>query len=113
MFHKHAASSGISSVVWHELLFGVHRLAESNRKSSLMDFLRSVVAPNLPVLPYDEAAARWHSVERAKLVTEGLTPPFADGQIASIAATRKLILVTRNRADFVHFSELTLESWHE
>jgi tRNA(fMet)-specific endonuclease VapC len=38
-------------------------------------------------------------------------PPFADGQIASIAATRDLTLVTANVADFERFEGLRVEDW--
>jgi tRNA(fMet)-specific endonuclease VapC len=38
-----------------------------------------VVAPTMPILPYDEQAAEWHAAERARLAGIGKTPPFADG----------------------------------
>ncbi len=69
------------------------------------------IAPTVPVLPYHEAAAIWHGRERARLTAVGRTPPFADGQIAAIASTHQLTLVTFNTADYADFSGLTLESW--
>ena len=47
------------------------------------------------------------------LVKKGLTPAFADGQIAAIASTNNLILVTRNTSDFINFSDLLMENWFE
>ncbi|MBC8160187.1 MAG: hypothetical protein H7Z42_03125 [Roseiflexaceae bacterium] len=41
----------------------------------------------------------------------GRTPPFADGQIAAIAHTNQLVLVTFNTADYADFSGLNLEDW--
>jgi len=38
----------------------------------------------------------------------GLTPAFADGQIAAIATTQDLILVTRNERDYQPFANLQL-----
>jgi predicted nucleic acid-binding protein len=38
-------------------------------------------------------------------------PPFADAQIAAIAATQKLVLVTRNTADFATFEGLEVRNW--
>ena len=67
---------------------------------------------DLVILPYDEAAADWHADERARLSAIGLTPPFADGQIAAVAAVNGLVLVTRNVADFQHFQGLTIENWY-
>ena len=46
-------------------------------------------------------------------IVSGLTPAFADGQIAAIASTNQLILVTRNTKDFINFGDLTIENWFE
>jgi len=65
----------------------------------------------MTTLPYDTAAAEWHAAERTRLTAIGLTPPFVDGQIAAIAATRGLILVTNNASDFQHFGGLVVVDW--
>ncbi len=101
----------IASVVWHELVYGVSRRPSSSRREKLERYLRGHVAVALEVLPYDTAAAAWHAVERARLTGLGRTPAFADGQIAAIAATRDLVLVTRNTADFASFAGLRVENW--
>ena len=41
----------------------------------------------------------------------GRSAPFADGQIAAVAVTNGLRLVTRNVADFAEFADLAVESW--
>lgn len=41
----------------------------------------------------------------------GYAAPFVDGQIAAIAATRGLELVTRNVRDFQHYEGLSVISW--
>jgi tRNA(fMet)-specific endonuclease VapC len=41
------------------------------------------------------------------------TPPFVDGQIASIAKVNGLILVTKNIKDYRSFSRLKTENWHK
>jgi tRNA(fMet)-specific endonuclease VapC len=99
--------------VWHELQYGCQRLPHSRKRGLLELFLEEVVAKQLPILPYDEQAARWHALERARLSLTGRTPSFVDGQIAAIAVTNGLTLVTRNSNDFQFFSGLTLEDWHE
>lgn len=105
-------SLAISSIVWHELLYGYHRLDDSKKKKLLGDFLFNVVLPALPILKYDDQAAEWHARERARLEADGKRPCFADGQIAAISLTNDLILVTNNTKDFESFSDLNLENWH-
>jgi tRNA(fMet)-specific endonuclease VapC len=70
-----------------------------------------VVAPTIPVLVYDGQAAAWHAAERARLVSLGRTPSFADGQIAAVAYTNQLVLVTSNTIDYANFVDLTIEDW--
>ena len=65
----------------------------------------------IPILPYDQAAAEWHAAERARLAALQYTPPFVDGQIAAIAATRGLILVTANTRDFQQFVGIIVVDW--
>jgi tRNA(fMet)-specific endonuclease VapC len=98
--------------VWHELQFGCYRMPKSRKKEVLELFLEEVISRNLPILPYDEQAARWHALERARLSSAGKPPSFVDGQIAAIAVTNRLTLVTRNINDYRNFSGLMLEDWH-
>jgi tRNA(fMet)-specific endonuclease VapC len=108
---RHSGSLTIASVVWHELLFGAARMPPSAARTLIERYLRDVVAPTMEVLPYDEAAAAWHAAERARLTRAGLTPPFADGQVAATAATHGCVLVTRNVRDFTNFRGLTVRNW--
>jgi len=97
--------------VWHELLFGCFRLLKSPKRRTIEDYLQTVIWPSVPILPYDVTAAGWHAEERARLVSKGKTPAFVDGQIASIAKTNDLCLVTANIKDFSVFEGLRLENW--
>jgi tRNA(fMet)-specific endonuclease VapC len=108
---QHEKDISIASVVWHELYFGCSKLPASARRTAIEQYLANVVARSMPILPYDERAAFWHAAERARLAQQGLTPPYADGQIASIARTNQLILVTFNVADFANFASLPIEDW--
>lgn len=100
---------------WHELVYGVRRMPDGKRRRYLSDYLAEVVRPSMPVIPYDRDAARWHGRARAALEAQGRTQPFVDGQIASVAATRSLVLVTRNTSDFEAYEALTgdlhIENW--
>ena len=107
----HAAEIAVAAPVWHELCFGCARLPAGKRHDAIVAYLEGGVFAAFPVLPYDAAAARWHANERARLAAAGRTPPFVDGQIAAIAATQSLTLVTANRADFEAFEGLELADW--
>jgi tRNA(fMet)-specific endonuclease VapC len=110
---EHQAGIAIASVVWHELWYGCYRLPASAKRSVIEAYLKDVVARAIPILSYDQRAALWHAEERARLSQIGKTPPFADGQIAAIATTNDLCLVTFNRDDYAAFQGLRLEDWHK
>ncbi len=112
MLEQHEGALATATLVWHELWFGCLRLPPSKRRHVIERYLMEVVGPYIPLLPYDERAARWHAEERARLSQMGRTPPFVDGQIAAIAAVNGLILVTRNVNDYSDFHELHVETWH-
>ena len=104
-------SLATSAITWHELWFGCWRLPDSTRRTAIETYLLEVIAPAMPILPYEEGAAAWHAAERSRLAAQGRTPPFADGQIAAIAHRHGLILVTFNTADYRGFQDILLEDW--
>ena len=103
----------IASTTWHELNFGVNALPASRRKDHLTSFMNDLVVPGFAVLPYDRSAASWHAELRASLEARGRTVSFPDGQIAAVAATNDLVLVTRNVRDFHAFPDLRVENWFD
>ncbi|NMF66430.1 VapC toxin family PIN domain ribonuclease [Brasilonema octagenarum UFV-E1] len=113
ILHKldiHKSEVVVSSVVVHEILHGCLRLSESKRRESLWNYIHESIL-NLPVFDYDLKAAQWHAQERARLSKIGKTPAFVDAQIASIAYSNNLILVTNNVSDFEFFNDLRVENW--
>lgn len=110
---SHRIALATATIVWHELKFGCARLPDSRKRQILEHYLSDVVLETIPLLDYDEQAATWHAEERARLVALGKTPPFADGQIAAIAKTNNLILVTGNVADYQNFNHLEIENWYD
>ena len=111
LLEQHQEELAISSIVWHELIFGAEQLPESSKRRAIEAYLYDVVAPSLPILPYDTMAATWHATERARLTGAGKTPAFVDGQIAAVAVVNDLTLVTANMPDFTHFDGLRVENW--
>ena len=106
-----AGAVATASLVWHELLFGCYRLLAPRRRTALEKYLQDVVAPHVPILGYEDAAAEWHASERARLTRDGKTPSFVDGQIAAIAQVNALVLVTANVKHYEQFEGLTIEDW--
>lgn len=108
---RHDGELATCAPVWHELVFGVSRLPASRRRRALDRYLQEVVLATLPILPYDAEAALWHGRERARLERKGLSPSFADGQIAAIARAHGLTVVTGNAADFRRFEGIKVLDW--
>ena len=107
----HQREIALPSLVWHELQYGCARLPRSRRRRTIERYLSEVVSMSFPILDYDRAAAEWHAKQRARLTARGKPPSFVDGQIAAIAATNDLVLVTFNTRDFDLFEDLKLEDW--
>ena len=108
---RHQTELAIATVVWHELWFGCLRLPPSGRRTEIENYLMTVVAPSMPILPYDEPAALWHAAERARLTRLGKTPSFADGQIAAITKVNDLTLISLNVRDYAAFKDVSSEDW--
>jgi tRNA(fMet)-specific endonuclease VapC len=108
---EHGLECAIAAPVWHELTYGCRRLPKGKRREAIEHYLHHVVQASFPILPYDEAAATWHGYERARLESLGKPAPFTDGQIAAIAQTNDLVLVTLNVKDFAGFKRLRVTNW--
>lgn len=105
----------IASVTWQELLYGMLLLPAGKRRERIEAYLLHRVRPTLPILVFDEQAARWQAEQRARLRQSGQTPAYPDSQIAAIAAVNDRVLVTRNFADFEIFQAagLRIENWFD
>lgn len=110
---RHSEKIAFSVISWQEMLFGMYRLPEGKRRQQIKEYLFHRIRGALPILAFDKAAAEWQAEQSAKLVAKGLTPAYADTQIAAIAACNNLVLVTRNVQDFESFSGLYLENWFD
>jgi len=86
-------------------------LPRGKKKTLLQHYLYTLENNQLPILAYDKAAARWLAKERYHLVSVGSTPCKEDSEIAAVAKTNNLKLVTRNTIDFELFEDLIIENW--
>jgi tRNA(fMet)-specific endonuclease VapC len=109
----HQEELGTATLVVHELLFGCYRLPISKKRETLQTYIENVILPSIRLFDYDLKSAQWHAVERARLVSIGKTPAFVDSQIAAIAYSNQLSLVTNNVSDFQDFQGLQRENWFE
>lgn len=112
-FMQHRQELSISTITWHEMNYGVSLMDEGKRKRRLQNYLSQVIGAYLPIYDYTREAAEWHAEQREKLKRQGIETSYPDGQIAAIAATKNLIVVTRNVKDFEHLNGLEIENWFE
>jgi tRNA(fMet)-specific endonuclease VapC len=97
----------VCSVVKGELFYGAMRSAYPERNLKLQqDFLNQFVS-----LPFNDQAATIFGNIRAQLTAQGTPIGGYDLQIAAIALTNNLILVTHNTREFSRITELKLEDW--
>jgi tRNA(fMet)-specific endonuclease VapC len=108
---RHRRGLSTAAPVIHEILCGALRFPPGAKRMAVLHEIEHVFLKTLDVLPYDRRAAEWHARQRARLVNEGRTPAYLDGQIAAIAAVNGLTLVTHNVTDFAAFEGLTVEDW--
>ena len=96
----------ISILTYAELRVGIESL---NTNRSQNEQALKMLVRELPILPFDEAAAESYGVMRAAL--RHRRRDALDRLIAAHAASLGLILVTNNEADFKEHPNLKLENW--
>ena len=106
----------LPSTAWNELLFGVNIMASGKKRDYIFSKLVDDIQANYEIIQYDNHAARIHADIRSRLKEQGIGIDFQDSQIASIAVSNNMILVTRNIKHFESIqkvSPLMLENWFE
>ena len=100
-----------SAAAWEEFTAGIGVLPRSERRKKLEAYRDALIDGGLDVLAFDRTAAEWMGTQRARLSRRGVTPAYRDAQIAAVAATRRLIVVTHNVEDFRPFAGLRVQTW--
>ena len=106
----------ISSTSWNELLYGVNIMPEGKKKQLLFERLIDDIQAAYNIIQYDSHAALIQADIRSRLKQKGRPVDFQDTQIASIAVSNCMILVTRNTKHFEPIQEvspLMMENWFE
>ncbi|OGT46047.1 MAG: hypothetical protein A3E82_07975 [Gammaproteobacteria bacterium RIFCSPHIGHO2_12_FULL_38_11] len=97
----------ISSIVFSELVYGVHN---SQHFEKNMASLKKLITP-IAILPYDEAAAHHYGEIRSYLKKAGTPIGQADIMIAAHALSINATLVTNNMKEFSRIKHLRCENW--
>ena len=91
----------LSTIVFHELEYGVRCLSPGNRRVLLFRAINSLVASfQDQILPVDRKEAEWAARLRADAQRSGRVLHLADSLIAGTAKANELALATRNVSDF-------------
>lgn len=98
-----------SSISIGEIVYGACRL--ETRKDALLERLARRILLNLPVLPFDLDAARHYGEIRAELERRGSLIGDPDVQIAAIALSQGLTVITGNVRHFSRIPGLKVENW--
>ena len=102
----------LSTVVLHELEFGVLLLPAGQRQDRLRAALSAFISAYADrILPLDSAAAAWAAQFRAQARRSGETLDLGDALIAGTAKANGLAIATRNIKDFDHLDIEAVNPW--
>jgi predicted nucleic acid-binding protein len=103
----------LSTVSLAELLFGIASLPRGRRKDGLERAFTETTAFLFAdrLLPFDVAAARTYADVMSRARSAGRAIGVADGQIAAIAATRDLVIATRDATPFKAAGVQVIDPW--
>jgi len=97
----------IPTIVVFELYFGLEK-NQSHRRN--VSFLENFIAP-LSVTGFSIEAAKCAAKIRANLRKQGTSIGAYDIQIAAVAMTEGMVLLTNNTKEFERIDGLKLENW--
>jgi tRNA(fMet)-specific endonuclease VapC len=103
------ADIAVSSVNLFELEFGIAKSV--NRM--LMERYLGELCQRYTVIDFDHAAARQAGILRAQLQALGTPIGPYDVQVAGLALSRNLTIVTRNVREFEQVPNLQVENWYD
>lgn len=102
------AQQHISSVTLSELVYGARRSA---RPAHHLNMIETVLLPCVRLVTFDAGAAYLAGTLRARLEHDGEPLSFPDLQIAAMAMSNELVLVTGNARHFARVPGLRIENW--
>lgn len=108
--HQPAAGLWISAITRAEIELGIALLPSGKRRQALVDAADAMFGEDFKgrCLPFDEQAAGHYAVIVGQRTLLGKPITVEDAQIAAIAISNELTLVTRNVKDFVGIEDLVI-----
>ncbi len=108
-----AAELFTTSITQAEVLFGIERLPEGERRQKLKGWARDMFAQDFKgrILAFGGDAADYYASIRAARERLGRPGPPQDIQIAAIARLHRAAVATRNLADFVGCGVELINPW--
>ena len=86
-------------------------LMKASNRTSLLKLFESVLLPRATILPFAFSAAKKYGEIRSFLEKQGTPLAHADLQIASIALSMNMTLITGNLKHFKRVPKLAVENW--
>ncbi len=102
----------LSTIVMHELEFGLQLLPDGSRRYSLQVVLSEFIAEHQDrILPVDRKEAEWAARLRSQARRSGRVLHLGDALIAGTARVHDLSVVTRNTEDFAGLDIRVRNPW--
>ena len=102
----------LSSILIHEVEYGVRLLPQGDRRSQLSRMQADIISTyDRRILTVDRTAAEWAAEFRASARSSGHPVDLGDVLIAGIAKANALAVATRNVADFQHLDVEVFNPW--
>lgn len=110
----------ISVTTWNEMIYGLNLKPEGKKRDFLFDFIVDFVQSTFPIISLDNHAAWIQGDIRQRLRNIGKDADetgYADTEIAAIAISNQMILVSRNTKHFEPIKKIDsvfcFENWFE
>ena len=105
-------SLAVPTIALAEVRYGIARLPEGRRRSSLLDFWRATCDRfRGRILSFDRRAAEVHGDVAARAERTGRRLNVQDGQVAAIALVHRMQVATRNVSDFEASGVALVNPW--
>ena len=111
-FLENESDTWLSSIVVHEIEFGLQLLPDGRRRNTLSDHYAEYLEYfSDRILAIDRLAADLAAKSRARARESGFVIDLGDALIAGVALANELTVATRNVSDFDTLGVKTFDPW--